>query len=120
VLEIKDVKSCGCNGFFKGAEGVLQNVPWHCELEMVEFALQRAMQEDPFGLGRDRKVCKIFDESCSLLGLLLHEGLDILCRADGRTACNDSMHGMLRKKANRGPRHVGWRGKQHMLETQMG
>jgi hypothetical protein len=24
VLEIKDVKSCGCNGFFKGAEGLLQ------------------------------------------------------------------------------------------------
>jgi hypothetical protein len=72
---------------------VPQNVPWHCELEMVDLALQQAMQEDPFGLGRERKVCKCIDEICSLLGLLLHEGSDILCGADGRTACNDSMHG---------------------------
>jgi hypothetical protein len=49
------VKSCGCNSFFEGA---LQNVPERCELQMVKFALQLAMQEDPFVCLRGyRKAC---------------------------------------------------------------
>jgi hypothetical protein len=32
------------------------NVPWHCELDTAKFTLQRAMQENPFGLRGDMKV----------------------------------------------------------------
>jgi hypothetical protein len=52
VLEIEDVTSCGCSRFFK-AEGALENVPGHCELAMLKFLMQRALQENPFG---DRKA----------------------------------------------------------------
>jgi hypothetical protein len=41
--------------------GVLQNVPGHCELQMVKFALQRVLQENPFGLKGDKKACKFID-----------------------------------------------------------
>jgi hypothetical protein len=33
-VEVEDVKSCGCNRFFKGAEGVLQMVPGRRELDV--------------------------------------------------------------------------------------
>jgi hypothetical protein len=75
VLEIKDVKSSGCNRFFKGAEGVLQNVSGHCEREMVKFAMQRVMQENQFG----RRQEGLQGYRLGLwLGSILHEDCDVL------------------------------------------
>jgi hypothetical protein len=70
----------GCEGLgmqqiLQKSEGsaaeAFQKVPTHCELEMVKFALQRAMQEAPFGLRGDRKACKFVDVGSSLVGLIL-------------------------------------------------
>jgi hypothetical protein len=74
---------------------MLQNVPGRCELKMAQFALQGVMQVKPFPLRRDRKGCKFIDEGCGLVGQYLHKGFDTLWETDGRTACNNSMSGML-------------------------
>jgi hypothetical protein len=82
----------------KGLKRLLEEVPRNSEFEMVEFALQGALQDEPFALSRYWKLSESIDEGSGVLGFGCNELLDKGRGAYGSAAGNHAISSMLDPK----------------------